>query len=472
MENQQENLLTRTLLVIGFCAVLLIPLMAYGCGPEWARWDAAQAVMAYEQGDVEGAIEQLEAAVEKSPRDPILKLSLAEKLIQSNQPFQAERICDEILKRFPDNDPALVRKANSQQAQGNFKKAFETFQQRAKARSWLVGNSFNRLNERAYYRALANVELENALDDIDASIQMVSRSRFGNLDHSVAVLSRSLVASALIGRRIGMTEQVIQRLTPSIDRLRIAVHENTIELNRQVILQSTKKFPPSIKASKSYNVRRDIIRSVEKTLALLLTTRALCYQDLGNRIALLNQDRAEVRSMALDADKILADLPEENECIRELLISYMLLDTRGLVLSLMSQQPKKSEPRSKADSKSDSKMGSKADSKMGSELDSEGNAEDESSKYEMTQSYSDALVDLNQAIFAYQVFAKSLDSDVHNHLESLVQPHAMKLGVPKGKAVLLYHRMLLLEKMGDEDAAEQDSETIRQLGFSPGWHLF
>ena len=444
MEHQQENLLIRTLLVTGFCAVLLIPLMAYGCGPEWARWDAAQAVMAYEQGDVEGAIQQLEAAVEKSPRDPLLKLSLAEKLIESNQPFKAERICDEILKRFPDDDPALVRKANSQQAQGNFVKAFETFKQRAKARSWLIGDSYIKLNERAYFRALANVELENAKNDIDASIKMISRSPFGNLDHSVAVLSRSLVASALIGRHIGMTQQAIDRLSPMIDRLRIAVHANTIELNKKVVLQSTQQFPPAFTVSKSNNGLRGDVRSLEKTLALLLTTRALCYQDLGDRSDLTNQDRAEVRSMSLDADEILANLPNDNQCIRELLISYMLLDTRGFVLSLASQQPKPSD------------------------LDSES----EFSRYEVTQNFGDALVDLNQAVFAYHVFAKSLDSDVHNHMENLVQPHAMKLGVPKNKSVLLYHRMLLLEKMGDTDAAEKDSETIRQMGFSPGWHLF
>ena len=446
MEPQQENLLTRTLLVTGFCAVLLIPLMAYGCGPEWARWDAAQAVMAYEQGDVEGAIQQLEAAVEKSPRDPTLKLSLAEKLIQSNQPFQAERICDEILKRFPDNDPALVRKANSQQAQGNFEKAFETFKQRAKARSWLIGDSYIKLNERAYFRALANVELESAKDDIDASIQMVSRSRLGGLDHSVAVLSRSLVASALIGRRIGMTEQAIKRLSPMIDRLRVAVHANTIELNKKVILQSTQEFPPTIEVSKSNNGIRGDIRIMEKTLALLLTTRALCYQDLDDSVDLSNQDRAEVRAMSLDADEILANLPEENECIQELLISYMLLDTRGFVLSLMSQQPRHS--------------------------DDEQDLKTESSRYEITQNFDDALVDLNQAIFAYQVFAKSLDSDVHNHMENFVQPHAMKLGVPKAKAVLLYHRMLLLEKMNNTSDADKDRETIRQMGFAPGWHLF
>lgn len=440
---QQENLLTRSFLVAGYCAVLMVPLMAYGCGPEWARWDAAQAVIAYEQGDVEGAILQLKAAVKKSPRDPSLKLSLAEKLIESNQPFQAERVCDEILKRFPDSDSALVRKANSQQAQGNFKKALETFKKRAKPRSWLISDSYYKLNERAYYRALANLELDHARDDIDSAMSMVAKTPLGGLEHSVSVLSRSLVTAALIGRRVAMTDVAIDRLTPMIDRLRIATHAAKILLNQQIIEQSSEQFPPTAEVIKSNNDLRAMIRGLEKTSALLLTTRALCFQDL-DMIDLSNQDRAEVRSMALDADSIVSELPTENECIGQLLVSYMLLDTRGYIVSLGSQY---NEPEAKA-----TEVGSK--------------------KYEISQSLNDALVDLNQAIFALDVFAKSLDSEVHNHMESQIDPKTMKLGVPKMKAVLFYHRMLLLEKMGNQMAADLDKETIGRLGYTPGWHLF
>lgn len=439
-QEHQDSLLTRVSLVSGFCAVLLIPLMAYGCGPEWARWDAAQAVMAYEQGDVKGAIDQLTAAVEKSPRDPSLRLSLAEKLIESNHPFQAERVCDEILKRFPDDDRALTLKANSQQAQGNFKKGLETFNQRANSRSWLMGDSYLKLNERAYYRALANVELENAKDDIEAACTKVRESRLGNLDHPVSVLSRSLVASAIIGRRIDMAQAATQRMTPMIDRLRIAIAENNADLNESIIEQASREFPPPVGVSKSNNNLRAAIRMIEKTLALLLTTRALCYQDLGE-IDLSNQDRAEVRSLALDADEIIADLPPENVCISELLVSHMLLDTRGFISSLLPE-------------------GATSKSKFIQR------------QVEITQTPVDALMDLNQALFAYEVFARSLDSDVHNFMENLIDPKAAKLRVPRGKAVLLYHRMLLLEKMGNPEAADQDRAKIRRLGFAPGPHLF
>lgn len=440
MEQPQDNLLTRIVLVLGFCAILLIPLLAYGCGPEWARWDAAQAVIAYEQGDVEGAIEQLTAAVQKSPRDPSLRLSLAQKLIESSQPFRAERVCDEILSRFPDDDHALILKATSQQAQGNFEKGLETFNQQAKARSWLISDSYNKLNQRAYFRALAGVELENAKVDIDAAINKITQSPLGNLDHSVSMLSRSLVASALIGRRVGLTEIAIEQMTPMIDRLRVAVDKTKKNLNRAVIDQSLIEFPPADKFSKSSNDLRAAIRVIEKTAAMLLTTRALCYQDL-QKIDLSNQDRAEVRSLALDADGIIADLPAESECIGELLDSYMLLDTRGYIVSLLP------------------------------------GGETKKSKYiqrqvEITETPTDALIDLNQAIFAYQVFARSLSSDVHNHMESLIDPKTMKLRVPEVKAVLFYHRMLILEKMGDQAAADLDRAKIRQLGFEPGPHLF
>jgi tetratricopeptide (TPR) repeat protein len=441
MEHPQDNLLTRIGLVSGFCAVLIIPLMAYGCGPEWARWDAAQAVMAYEQGDVEGAIDQLTAAVEKSPRDPSLKLSLAQKLIESNQPFQAERVCDEILKRFPDNDRALVSKANSQQAQGNFEKGLETFNRRAKARSWLISDSYLKLNERAYYRALAGVELGSAKDDIDLAIQrIVKLSRFGETNHPVSLLARSLIASALIGRQIGMTEAAAQRMTPLIDRLRATADASNAELNRNIIEQSTRQFPPPAEVSKSNNNLRSTIRTHEKTLALLLTTRALCHQDL-EMIDLSNQDRAEVRSLVLDADELLASLPADNTCLAQLSVSVSLLDTRGFIVSQLPEE----------------------------EFENIGSRK---KPIAFASNLASALVDLNQAIFAHEIFAQSLGSKVHNHMENLIDLNTAKLEIPKMKAVLRYHRMLLLEKMGDQETADQDRAKIRRLGFEPGQHLF
>ena len=440
MEHPQDNLPIRILLVSGFCAVLLIPLVAYGCGPEWARWDAAQAAIAYEQGDVHGAIYQLTAAVEKSPRDPSLRLSLAQKLIESSKPFQAERVCDEILKRFPDHDRALILKANSQQAQGNFEKGLETFNQLAKARSWVISDNYNKLNERAYYRALANVELKGAQDDIDDAINQINGSKLGNLDHSVSFLSRSLVTSSLIGRHIGMAKLLTHRMTPMIDRLRIAVDKINTNLNKSIIEQSSPQFPPSVDVSKSNNDVRIAVRTLEKTLALLLTTRALCYQDL-EEIDLSNQDRAEVRSLALDADEIIAHLPSENECIDQLLTGCQLLDTRGFITCLLPEGEVKKPKFIQR-------------------------------QVEFTQTLKDALVDLDQAIFAYEVYTRSLSSNVHNHIENPIDLKMAKRRVPRDKAVFLYHRMLLLEKMRNQEAADQDRARIHQLGFEPGPHLF
>lgn len=445
MNDLREPVLTRVLLVSGFCAVLFIPLLAYGCGPEWARWDAAQAVMAHERGDVDGAIEQLSAAVEKSPRDPSLKLSLAEKLIESSQPFRAERVCDEILKRFPDHDAALICKANSQQAQGNFVKALATFKQRAKARSWLISDSYLKLNERAYFRALANEELGDAKKDIDAAIEKLSQQRLGGLDHTVSILARSLVASALVGRQIGMADVAVNRLTPRIDWVRFATHEKKLELNAAIVHQASLKFPPTQEDTLNCNAMRSNVWVSEKTLGLLLATRALCYQDLSGddpaMIEFSNQDRAEVRSLGLDADQIVAKLPGNTECVFELLTSHSLLDTRGFIVSRLSNnQP---------------------DAAMIDLID-----------FENRKVLDDALADFNQAIFAYSVLAHSLGTQVHNHIENTLDPAMMKLRIPRSKAVLLYHRMLLLEMMGLTGAAEKDRDSIIELGFVPDWQLF
>ena len=440
MKQQQESLLTRTLVVAGFCAAAMIPLLAYGCGPEWARWDAAQAVMAYEQGNVHGAIYQLTEAVEKSPRDPSLKLSLAEKLIESNQPFQAERVCDEILKRFPDNDLALHQKAECQQAQGNFEKALETFKQHAKFRSWLMNDSSSLLNTRAYFRALANTELDNASDDIHAAVAMVNNRRMGQLGHSVSIGPRSLVASVIIARKIGMPKEAIDRLSPAIGRFRIYANEWANKTNEAIMQQSTLQFPPTTDDTQETRNLRGIAERFEKTLALLLTTRALCYQDI-QKTDLSDQDRAEVRDLRLDADKIISKLPEDIECLRELHSTQALLDTRGFIISLLPDNQVK-----------------KATAANG--------------MVRVSHSYVEGLRDLDQAVFAFEVFTKSLGTEVHNHVDNELDLKTLKHRAPRDKAVLLYHRMLLLEKMGEKAAAKRDETAIRKLGFEPGWHLF
>ncbi len=437
-----DNPLARQLVIAGFSALLLLPLVTYGCGPEWARWDAAQAVIAYDRGDIDQAIFQLTTAVERSPRDPSLKISLAKKLIESGRGDEAEALCDEILERFPDNDPALITKANSQQAQGNFRLALDTFNLRARQRNWTISRRPDKLNERAYFRALAGVQLEDAKEDIDLACALVSQPSFGSLPWSLGLSQRSLAASGIIAMEIGMTQQAIPHLSDAIESLRRLLHESNTELNREIMDLVTQEYPPTQEKANGQNEFRDLIRASEETMATLLTVRALAYQQLGLD-DLCNQDREEVRSMSLNSDRIAAALPEEIECIDTIQISSAFLDTRGFIIGLMP---------------------------MGSHT---ATIELKDESIRVSGSFEDALRDLNQSIFAFEVFENSLKSNIHNHAEGSVQdPVAAQKSIGKQKAVLLYHRLVVREKSGDADGAREDAKAIKALDCRPGPHLF
>lgn len=422
--------------------MLLLPLMFYGCGPEWARWDAAQAVIAYDRGDMDQAIFQLTTAVERSPRDPGLKISLARKLIESGRGAEAEALCDEILARYPDNDPALITKVNSQQAQGNFREALDTFNLRARQRNWTIGGDAQKLNERAYFRALAGVQLVDAKQDIDAATAIASRFSFGNLPWRLGLYQRSLAASGIVATKIGMARPAIEHLSDSIDSLRRMLHSSKSELNKAIVNLTAEQFPPSQDQADSQIEFRSAIRISEQTLATLLTVRALAYQKIGEN-DLRDQDRAEVREMSLDCDEIAAALPDDSECIGTIQISAAFLDTRGFIIGQMP---------------------------AGSSLES---IEFDGKQIAISNDFGDALRDLDQSVFAFEVFEKSLASEIHNHAEGFVQdPVAEQKSIGKQKAVLLYHRLVVREKSGDHQAAEQDAAAIRALDCEPGPHLF
>lgn len=440
--SSDDNPLTRRLVIAGFSSLLLLPLVMYGCGPEWARWDAAQAVIAYDRGDMDQAIFQLTTAVQRSPRDPSLKISLAKKLIESGRGDEAEVLCDEILARFPDNDPALITKANSQQAQGNFRLALDTFNLRARQRNWTISRRPDKLNERAYFRALAGVQLDDAKQDIDVACAIVSQSSFGSLPWTLGLFQRSLAASGIVAMEIGMTQQAVPHLSDAIDILRRVLHESNIELNREIIELTVGEYPPNHEKANSQNEFRDLIRNSEQTLATLLTVRALAYQQLGSD-DLCDQDRAEVRDLALDCDEIAAAFPENSECIGTIQVSSAFLDTRGYIIGLMP---------------------------IGG---STGTIEVNGRTMGISASFEDALRDLDQSVFAFEVFEKSLTSNIHNHAEGYVQdPVAALQSIGKQKAVLLYHRLVVRERSGDQHGAKQDLEAIKALGCQPGPHLF
>ena len=107
MSRPSENGIVRWLVVLLVASVAVLPMISYGCSPEWARWDATQANAFFRIGETEDALYQLRDAIKKSPRDPVLKTTLAGRLIELEQAAEALELTDEVLEVYPDNAQAM-----------------------------------------------------------------------------------------------------------------------------------------------------------------------------------------------------------------------------------------------------------------------------------------------------------------------------------------------------------------------------
>ena len=96
--------------------------------------------------------------------------------------------------------------------------------------------------------------------------------------------------------------------------------------------------------------------------------------------------------------------------------------------------------------------------------------------YYQQKSYLEALLDLNAAITAQEALALvAADLPIAN-LELTTDPRQRRenfMRQPKKVlAVLLYHRSWVNRALGRSKSALNDTRRIRQLGYTPGTHLF
>ena len=173
MKTVRETTITRLLIVSAVASIALVPMIFYGCGPEWARWDATQANSYFLQGETSDALYQLRDAIQKSPRDPVLRLTLAERLIDIKKPEEALELTNEVLEVYPDNANAYRIKSLSQQHQGDFQGALRTQLEYDELHA--TRRSFSNLNQIAYLRALANEDLHLAKRDIETVVATASQ---------------------------------------------------------------------------------------------------------------------------------------------------------------------------------------------------------------------------------------------------------------------------------------------------------
>ena len=434
MSRPAENGIVRWLVVLLVASVAVLPMISYGCSPEWARWDATQANAFFRVGETEDALYQLRDAIKKSPRDPVLKTTLAERLIEIDRGDEALKLSGEVLEVYPDNAQAMKIKSLAQKSLGDFEASLET-ELKIDKHLHAYGRDASSLNQLAYARALANTDLHLAKEDIDIAITALNRGLTWPSAEELSLEVKATMLASMVARSCDAQEEAIDAISEQVKSWRERLAAAKTELTGLVFNDLDDSFP--IRQDIGMLRRRQNLRSFEAQAAALLSCRALLYQDIGDMENCRN-DRCEVNQFGYDSEDVLAHLPDDKVALARLSMLSAFLDTRGFICSLLPWS-------------------------------------EDADKLPMDQhfisSYANAIKDLNTAVFCREMARKSIDSRLWNTMEPL-DVELQRKNMNLYSAIMLYHRQTLLQRRGKHDLAKQDEEKIRNLGFEPGDKLY
>jgi len=509
MSNPLEKKGLRLLVVLLMVSFAAVPLTIYGCAPEWARWDAAQANRFFRMGEAEEGIYQLRDAIRKSPRDLVIRLSLAKELIKLKRPEEALELANEVLVLHSTNKPALMIKTECQQMLGDFEGGLQT---------WLeydqLLHAFNRnansLNASAYHRALAGKELHLAHKDIDLANAWVNSQLDLLGEGEIRLHVKALVCATLVARCCDSRDSVRPELDRQIEliedrrfsveqtllnevQIATALDEESaikrilnlgslaerIEKEKTMLMYYRDQFLPGSESYAHWNRKAKLLkphfdradqvrlREINSTFGTPTSnedrvewTRSI-LTNFENELAVLLTCRALLHQDAEDFLRCDADRSR---------IVELDFDPAEIARSLPDEQSIFSEVRTYGASWLDTRgfIRSKlpwAESKTKLGLLSE-------KQLPFNSCYEDALSDLNVAVACMEVELNSLNGSLYNVVEFSGSREDAKEVITKTIAVIRNHRMSLFNRAGESAKANEDAQQIKQLGFNPGPSLF
>lgn len=423
LPNVASRPITTGLTLAFFACLVLVPAMFQH---EPLRWQAAQAIVEYENGNRVDAIESLEQLAPQLEGDGYLQTKLFYWFLKNGQSEKAIEHCDRQFELNPKSLDWLTLRMEAECEAGEFAAAWQTFQQRRSLAPQHVSRSPNELNEQAYFRSLAGVDLELAAVEIQQAISSVTETR-ELPNFQLPLRSQALVAAGLLARE---SESQLALLDPlgrqiKVARQALANHESLVVGALAEI--GPESFPPTTSQESAFDSDREKIEFHRRELAFLLVCRALLFENLG-RHERCDLDRAQVAELGFDPQVVADLMPSDSICQALLVRAIAFLDTRALVLTKM--------PWSSPDEPIDG-----------------------------VSSGRDVLVDLNIAVVASEVF--------HRALQNL--PELSKDELERAKktfAAVLYHRVMANQKIGDLDSVQSDRDKIRSLGYDPDGNLY
>ena len=450
------------------CCIALIVTSA-GCKQDCAQWKIAAAINEKKNANPEEAIELLETALRADPESHLIKIGLANLLAEHDQGDLGLTLCDEILESNPSAKYAWRTRSRCLRSLGRFDEALADCQ---KYYAHSIDKDCWELNELAYDRGLAGVELDKALRQVNLAVRKYEQQQGWGINlYNVPLEISSIVSASLISRHTDAGHLLVldllnntifeeQRLwlemNSRLERL-ISQHEKA---NQQAPVGETEKMRSKRQKDDQKKAAKDV-QLVSGNLTVLLATRSLIFEDQGQS-KLADLDRLWLEQIGFKPQTIYDALPNDTECFRALQACEHILDTRGYLLTQMPWQPTWTAPTGAViqigDTMSRASYGS----------------------------YNKALRDLDIAVASSEIHLLALDTDIVNRIDfpirglengrnlvgDLRDIRGLKAMGARMVAVLRNHRRQAHLKANQLEAAEKDLVRIKELGFEAGPSLF
>ena len=405
-----------------------------GCDAESAKWDLAKARNLYEASDLSGAVELLESAHQKAPENNVIKLELAKRYAENGQCQLGIGLCNDYLAEHPDDFKGFRARSDCFLFWGKFDEALADYK---RSLSEYSSRDYMQLNGLAYYRGLADKDIDKATLEIEAAIELIEVAVKGK-GVRIPLPIRTVVAAGLVSRRIGQQELALESLDQRIDQYEQKLFSTNEVLKTRVtgLLRYQDKL--SKKEEQGLLPLRISLQQQKESLAAMLAIRALILEDLG-QTEKADQDRWAVKELDFDFEQVCNRFPSDLNCLRALATASQFLDTRGFVLGRQKWT---------TDADLESLLGSPAGAHL------------------LYSNYKAALADMDLALMAAHFEQLCLEGSLCNSTElSAEMVQQWKKDNKHKRAVLLHHRKEIHLREGNKAAAALDQKSIDELGF-------
>lgn len=423
VRKKSDHPVATALTLIFFACLVLVPALAQH---EPLRWQAAQAMLDYEGGNRNDAIESLQQVALKAPDDGYLQTKLVHWLSENGQAAKAIKHCDQQLVRNPESRGWLELRREAECEAGDFKAAWQTFQELKTIRTQRVSRTSDELNEQAYFRALADEDLETAAAEIQQAVAAATFQSSGS-DFQLPLPSQALISAGLLSRRTETQSIVLPHLNRRIEVSRKALEDRETLVGDSLADYAEEAFPLSEQQESSLDEMRSELEFRRRELGFLMVSRALMLEDL-DQTDQCDLDRAQVVELGFEPQLVAELLPDDSVCHALAMRAIAYLDTRALVLTKMPWN----DPDELIDGISTGR---------------------------------DAITDLDIAVSVSEVIDHLVrtSSDFSTDEQSRFR---------KTFAAVLHHRVMANRKAGNSEAVRLDRERIESLGFDPDGNLY